>query len=170
MKNSSKFNRAFTLIELLVVISIIAIITGIIITNLQTSRSKARDAQRISDISQMQLAINLYFDRCKQYPNSTGSPTYLDINSSCNGGTSFLTDYISKLPVPPNNPNQSIVQEYDYLVNTNPPDYILHIKLENPNQALQGGLSSSQPSFPSWVSGITCDPTTSQPDYCIGPK
>ena len=58
----------FTLIEMLVVIAIIAILTGIIITGLVGSKAKARDAKRASDLSQIALALEQFFDRCDVYP------------------------------------------------------------------------------------------------------
>jgi prepilin-type N-terminal cleavage/methylation domain-containing protein len=68
MKNISTLKKGFTLVELIVVIAIIGILTGIVTTNFASSRSRARDAKRISDLGHIQLALELYFDRCKQYP------------------------------------------------------------------------------------------------------
>jgi prepilin-type N-terminal cleavage/methylation domain-containing protein len=68
MKNISTPKKGFTLVELIVVIAIIGILTGIVTTNFASSRSRARDAKRISDLGHIQLALELYFDRCKQYP------------------------------------------------------------------------------------------------------
>ncbi|KND48735.1 MAG: hypothetical protein AB198_00235 [Parcubacteria bacterium C7867-003] len=52
-------NRGFTLIELLVVIAIIGTLSSIVLTNINTARSKSRDSQRISDIKQIHLALEL---------------------------------------------------------------------------------------------------------------
>jgi general secretion pathway protein G len=62
------FKNGFTLIELLVVLAIIAILTAIVTTNFTTSKSKARDAKRVSDIAQIQLALEMVFDKCNAYP------------------------------------------------------------------------------------------------------
>ncbi len=63
-------NSGFTLIELLVVIAIIGILSSIVLASLNTSRSKARDAKRLSDMHQMEVALELYYDTFGVYPDS----------------------------------------------------------------------------------------------------
>ncbi len=63
--------KGFTLIELLVVIAIIAIISSIAISSLNTSRKKSRDARRLMDIKQITMALELYYDKYRVYPNNT---------------------------------------------------------------------------------------------------
>lgn len=54
-------NRAgFTLIELLVVISIIGVLASVVLSSLESARAGARDAQRISDLRQIQTALEMY--------------------------------------------------------------------------------------------------------------
>ncbi len=55
-------NQGFTLIELLVVIAIIGVLASVVLASLNTARKKSRDARRIADIKQIQLALELYFD------------------------------------------------------------------------------------------------------------
>lgn len=64
IKNSKK---GFTLIELLVVIAIIGILSSVVLASLSTARQKSRDAKRISDIGQVQLALELFFDANQSY-------------------------------------------------------------------------------------------------------
>lgn len=68
MKTSYK--RGFTLIELLVVIAIIGILSSIVLASLNSARKKGRDARRISDIKQTQLALELYYDAHSSYPTA----------------------------------------------------------------------------------------------------
>lgn len=156
MTKSNK-NKGFTLIELLVVITIIALLTGFIMSSMSQSRMRARDAKRISDISQIQLAIEQYFDRCQQYPTSI----YNDSSNNCPTNTSIkLANFISKVPT------DSAGSQYGYSQNSNL-DYVLHASLELTNEATKDGLSSA----PNWVSGFSCsDAYTTSKDYCVGPR
>ncbi len=60
--------KGFTLIELLVVIAIIGILSSVVLASLNTARQKSRDARRIADIKQLQLALEFYFDSNRAYP------------------------------------------------------------------------------------------------------
>lgn len=90
--------KGFTLVELLVVIAIIAILTQVVIANMNEARKKSRDAKRVSDIGQLQLALELYFDRCNAYPAALST---LESSGTC-GSTSFPS-FIPAVPIPPLN-------------------------------------------------------------------
>ncbi len=62
--------KGFTLIELLVVIAIIGILSSIVLASLNSARQKGRDARRIADIKQIQLALELYYDAHSSYPTT----------------------------------------------------------------------------------------------------
>ena len=68
MNKNKKQNRGFTLIELLVVVSIVALLASIVMTALNSARQKGRDAKRLSDLHQLQLALSLYYTNNGQYP------------------------------------------------------------------------------------------------------
>jgi len=61
--------KGFTLIELLVVIAIIGILSSVVLASLNSARQKSRDAKRVSDIQNLQLALELYFDSKGEYPD-----------------------------------------------------------------------------------------------------
>lgn len=79
MKIFTKSYRGFTLIELLVVIAIIGILSSIVLASLNTARQKSRDARRVADIKQLQLAMQLYYDASSTYPTALSElvPTYI---------------------------------------------------------------------------------------------
>ena len=66
-----KHTAAFTLIELLIVISIIAILSGIAIAviNPTSMHARARDARRLSDISNIMNAVERYGIDTDNYPD-----------------------------------------------------------------------------------------------------
>ena len=66
-KNGGTGN-GFTLIELLVVIAIIGVLASVVLASLNTARTKSRDARRIADVRQIQLALELHFDSNNAYP------------------------------------------------------------------------------------------------------
>jgi prepilin-type N-terminal cleavage/methylation domain-containing protein len=72
--------RGFTLIELLVVIAIIGILSSVVLASLNGARKKGRDARRISDLKQIQLALEMYYDsNSSEYPDALSSlaPTFI---------------------------------------------------------------------------------------------
>jgi prepilin-type N-terminal cleavage/methylation domain-containing protein len=73
-------SRGFTLIELLVVIAIIGILSSVVLASLNSARKKGRDARRISDLKQIQLALELYYDNTQsEYPDALSdlAPAYI---------------------------------------------------------------------------------------------
>ena len=64
--------RGFTLIELLVVIAIIGLLSSVVLASLNGARVKGRDARRLADLKQLQVAMELYYDSqaLPQYPQS----------------------------------------------------------------------------------------------------
>ena len=71
--HSPQSRRGFTLIELLVVIAIIGMLSSIVLASLNTARVKARDARRVSDMLEIQKAVELYNSDYGRYPISTCS-------------------------------------------------------------------------------------------------
>ena len=158
MRNKISNRKGFTLVELVVVVAVIAILSGIVIANISSSRSKARDAKRISDIAQIQLALEQYFDRCGKYP-ALGYANLSGTNNTCPTGISF-SSFIS---VVPKDPSTGI--DYGYGVSADNLDYILKATLQNTgNTVTAEGLTVSTTKY----NIGPCNPLTT--NYCVGPK
>lgn len=76
------FKKGFTLIELLIVIAIIGVLATLLMVNFIGVRQRARDAQRKSDLRQIQSALEIYRSDQGSYPASI-------INCTCNGSVCF---------------------------------------------------------------------------------
>jgi len=84
-------SKAFTLIELLIVIAIIGILSSVVVVSMGNTRAKARDARRMSDMRQILLALELYYDSYGKYPGPTSS--YGESESpSCGGWDTSTVD------------------------------------------------------------------------------
>ncbi|HNX11112.1 MAG TPA: FISUMP domain-containing protein [bacterium] len=90
-----KKNPAFTLMELIIVVFIIGLIAGAITISYQAVRANARDTKRISDVTQIQNALELYHRDEGQYPAAlvSGQPLV---------GSTSSTTYLAAVPTPPN--------------------------------------------------------------------
>lgn len=73
--NSNKGSRdqktGFTLIELLVVIAILALISSVALVSLDAARRRTRDTERLSNMNQIQRALQLYYEANGQFPAVT---------------------------------------------------------------------------------------------------
>ena len=74
MKHQNKSQLGFTLIELMVVVAIIALLSSVAMIAAVNAQSKSRDVRRLSDLTQMNTALGLYFSTYYGYPSTTGLP------------------------------------------------------------------------------------------------
>jgi len=133
-RNLITVQHGFTLIELLVVISIIGILATLITANLNAARSRARDAERKSDMRNTATALRLYFNDYGNYPKNGGTFNILGCGglgtAACAGGVIWAagagpTTYMSILP---KDPLSSQSYRYTYV---NSDTYVLQACLEN---------------------------------------
>ncbi len=100
------FPRGFTLIELLVVIAIIGILSSVVLASLNSARAKSRDAIRISQLKEVQKALEIYHLDNGTYPSSGGA--WHGTTSGCYSGIGKTTlnplvsgGYIAVIPEDP---------------------------------------------------------------------
>lgn len=77
-------SNGFTLIELLVVISIISVLSGVVLQSINSTRAKSRDAQRLTEIDQINKALELFATGGTNALPSTGINTYVCLGLTSN--------------------------------------------------------------------------------------
>ena len=119
-----RHDAGFSLIELMAVIAIIGILSTVMFATYSTARERARDSQRITEIKQLQLGLELYFEACtRTYPGSLS----VSANDGCRGSVTF-GDFLHTIPDDP----QGNAYEYS----TTGSSYCLGAVLENENHNL----------------------------------
>lgn len=116
--------KGFTLVELLIVVGIIGILATLLMANFIGVRQRARDAQRKSDIRQIQSALEFYRSDIGNYPASVAA-----CGSSLTGGTPVNT-YMQKIPCDPSGSTYYNSGSYRY-TQTSSTTYTLGGCLEN---------------------------------------
>jgi type II secretion system protein G len=109
MKNIINKKKGFTLVELLVVISIMGILTVISLSSFVSAQTKARDAQRKSDLEQTSKALMLYYSDTGIFP-SEASFTFGNEEPGFKLGE---TIYMRKTPQDPKSPTAVYVYKTD---------------------------------------------------------
>lgn len=165
MYKYGKVRSGFTLVEILVVIAIIGILSSIVLASMSGARSKGRDTKRISDVKQLQLALQLYYDG----NNSVYPPKATDGTVSAALAPLVTTGYLSTLPTDPS--GGTAAYGYSGLpanCTTACGDYVLGAKMEN-DPSLFGGFAQSQ-AITINGTAYNCNQITS-PDYifCVKP-
>jgi len=159
-------SRGFTLIELIVVIGIIALVATatIAVLNPFGQFQKARDARIKSDLSQLQKALETYYQDKGGYPSSTSEYKILDGTTTINWGSSWQP-YMNVVPSDP-----TAINKYIYYVTSDRQAYYIYANLNKgaaDPQACNGGnacISLSANGIPETACGATCNFGVSSPN------
>ncbi len=136
--SKTKEKNGFTLIELLVVIAIIGLLSTLAVIALSSAREEARDQNRLSDLKQVQTALEIYFTENNQYPVAKegvvlGGSQAQCIDSEEGFVRSGCENSLNKLPSDPG--------EYNYIYRSeNGETYTIQARLEGQT----GGFSSGR--------------------------
>ena len=148
--------KGFTLIELLIVIAIIGILASALLVSFGGARQSARDARRLSDLRQVQAALELYFNKSGNYPLGVMGSSWGSLE------TTLTTAGIGVTRIP-NDPVTG--RNYRYASFNTEQQYILGAGLDQDNAA-----RTNNASCPTTYNGdCICSPnaTTLFP-YCVG--
>jgi general secretion pathway protein G len=133
IKNSES-EKGFTLIELLIVVVIIGILATLLMTNFVGIRQRGRDAQRKSDLRQIQASLELYRADQGKYPDTV---------PSCNSPLEVASSvYMQKIPCDPFAPTDPYY--YNYITLDNGTTYSITACLENLNDPQKDDPNNGQ--------------------------
>jgi prepilin-type N-terminal cleavage/methylation domain-containing protein len=91
--NTIKVQSGFTLIELMVVIAIIALMSSIVLVSISHARENTRNTKRVSDMTQFQKAMDLYYSNNNTYPTVSAGVALSSFDS-----TILVPKYLMKMP------------------------------------------------------------------------
>ena len=170
--------KGFTLIELLVVIAIIGLLATIVLVSVNSVRAKARDTKRISNLREISIALEVFYDQQGRYPQSSGGPCWdlcsqashmqyfmncLEQGINCGFTTTNFQTVMANVPSDPlDDPTENQGFYYHYFTGyegRGPECYILGVRLETNHSALDSDADGDRRS-----SG---DNGCADPYYCI---
>ncbi|MCX6764826.1 MAG: prepilin-type N-terminal cleavage/methylation domain-containing protein [Candidatus Nealsonbacteria bacterium] len=125
MKNLK--NYAFTLVEILIVLSIIGIISSILLVSFSGIRTKAKDAKRKAEVSQ----IGKFLTMSCYMPNG-GAGEY-DLINLANELLVKYPQFLSQVPKDPKTGNDT-ESKYIYIVSSDGRKCALYANLESPEE------------------------------------
>lgn len=147
MEVAMRKEKGFTLIEILIVVAIIALLSTIVLVGVGTFRSRGRDARRISDLSQVQNGLELYYTKNGTYPDASA---WDKLQAALTGSAGLGIVNV------PNDPTTG--WNYGYCTDATKTKYVLGAYLEDTtNPALKQNTNELSAASPT---GIGCAPST----------
>jgi len=142
----------FTLLELLIVIAIIGILASIASVGFVSVKKTTRDDERLTDIAQIQIALEMFYMSCRQYP-----ATLTDTNNAgaCTKSLGKFIDLPIKDP-------QNVDYADKYATDVPKSDYVLGVKLELNRKELEEDVDGDN-------YGVDCGDATADTIYCVTP-
>lgn len=156
-----KSQKGFTLVELLVVIAIVALVGVFAVVAVNAARSKQRDATRLSNVRQLQSALEDYFNETNEYPEGELLPLGDVAQSACLGSEGFAANcstaasmFMRVVVGTHENGLKSVVtcgeparRAFCYTRRDEGASYVIHFELENdlPVIDLQRGVNCATP-------------------------
>lgn len=150
----------FTLIEMLIVIAVIGILASIVLVGLGPIQKQARDSRRVSDLRQIQTALEIANSKNSTYPISAANPT---TDMATWNAFATLLKGASGVNNIPNDPTTN--KYYRYGVTTGGTSYTLGAVMEDASSSVLTNDVDDNPS-----NGLNCVDgavTANTPLYCV---
>ncbi len=129
---------AFTLLELLITIVIIGVLATLVVFFVQNTRKNSRDAKRVSDVKQIQTALELYFNNVGHYPE--------EVTSTISYGDSIYMNIYPTAPSPADGDCSEADNSYRYSsIGDDNSSYEILFCLGSGLSGLSGGVKMATP-------------------------
>jgi len=164
-----KYNPAFTLVELLVVIAIISIIAVLGMVSLSNARMKSRDAKRVTDVKQVQVALEMFYNTNNRYPTTDEWNAGTIVSTSSSGEVVYFLTSIPAAPLPADGDCDIDSNAYAYTPTVNGEDYSINFCLGSKVSSAipgNGGLLSASPLGIVALAEPAVDNCLSNPSQC----
>jgi general secretion pathway protein G len=142
----------FTLLEILVVMVILGIILALSAGSYISSQQKSRDSRRKSDLKQIGIALEAYYNDKGAYPSNDSNFRMMGCldEQSCSWGSAFEDDmgtvYMVEIPA---DPRSNLYYHYE----SNGVSYQLYARLENTRDR---DIPKDSEDNPQVYDGVTC--------------
>lgn len=126
------------------------------------------DMRRVSDLRQIQIALEYYARLCGVYPGGApkpgSDPSCASVTTPAQLTPRFLNRDLSYIPK-----DDPTGADYSYCYTMNGASYLLQAKLiYSSNRALTNSLAAPPANCTNTVGTVTCD--KSKGEYCVGPS
>lgn len=152
--------RGISVIEVVVIVAVVGLLGVFSVIALNSARTRARDATRLSDITRLSTALELYFNDHNSYPVAGDATPLGQAASLCLGGSGFAPScdgskesvYLQNISSPPAAGLKGLVScggaKDDYCYVGNATAYRIQFELETaiPEDKLQAGLNCASES------------------------
>jgi type II secretion system protein G len=128
--------NGFTLVEILIVIVLIGILAAglIAVINPMEQIQKAQDTKRKSDLSQIQQAVEAYYQNIGKYPTST---TDFKIQGQDGNTVEWGASFLPYMSILPKDPSQTKTYMYYSESQSQNQNYFVYAKLDRGSRDLQ---------------------------------
>ncbi len=164
--NNRRITNGFTLIELVIVIAIISVLSIFVLSTLDpiSQFQKANDGRRKSDLSQVQKALETYYQDNGRYPDNPAAGDYR-IKDLSGNAVDWGQDWSPYMIPLPKDPNSS--KNYVYYAGSDGQSYYIYASLDrgakDPQACNNGAVCANVPAVASCGNSV-CNYGVSSPN------